>query len=68
MTRRRRSTRFTMWTSANASGSYRGWERALGSARWVAAETDTTVLVASDDSGETWDVSPDGSVAPHVVR
>lgn len=66
--RRPRSTGFTLWTSANTTGRYRGWEHAVGSARWLAAQTNGDVYLVSDDSGASWDVSPDGRVTPHVVR
>jgi hypothetical protein len=65
--RRRRSTGFTLWTSANTTGSYRGWERAVGSARSLAAKTNGDVYLVSDDSGASWDVSPGGRVSAHTV-
>jgi hypothetical protein len=65
--RRRRSSGFTLWTSTNATGSYRGWEHAVGSARWLAEQTSGPVYLVSDDSGASWDVAPEGGVTPHAV-
>jgi hypothetical protein len=64
--RRRRLGRFTLWTSANATGSYRGWEHAVGSARWLAAETNADVYLVSDDDGASWDVAPNGRISTHA--
>ena len=60
--RRRGSVRFTLWLGATTS-SYRSWERVIGAARWVAADTENGVRVGDDDSGQMWDISPAGGVA-----
>jgi|KBSSwiStaDraftv2_1062776.scaffolds.fasta_scaffold1253749_2 hypothetical protein len=65
---RPRRNGFTVWTGANASGSYRGWEHAVSSARWLASSTNDDVQLISDDSGASWDVSPDGRVTADAAR
>lgn len=60
----RRSDGFTLWTS-RGSGSYRTWGRAAGAARWTAEGSGMSVLLVNDESGQMWDVSPDGRVANH---
>jgi hypothetical protein len=60
--RRPRGVGFTLLTSASAIGRYRGWERAVGNARSLAARTDGNVSLISDDSGASWEVTPDGRV------
>jgi len=59
--RRRSSVRFTLWSATTSS--YRSWERVIGAARWVAADTENGVRVGDDDSGQMWDISPAGGVA-----
>jgi hypothetical protein len=58
----RRATRFRVWTS-QGSGSYRSRSRAIAAARWVASETHDTIAVASETTGQRWDVSPAGRVS-----
>ena len=62
--RPRRNSGYTLWTR-RGPGSYRSWERAVGAARWVAEESGMGVSMVNDDSGEIWDVSPDGRVSNH---
>ncbi len=62
---RRRSHGYTLWTSAG-SGSYRSWERAVGAARFAAEQSSTNVSMLDDDSGQMWEISPDGRVSKHV--
>jgi hypothetical protein len=49
--RRRSSIRFTFWSGATAS-SYRSWERVIGAARRIAADTNRGVRVGDDNSGQ----------------
>jgi hypothetical protein len=53
--------RFRVWTS-HGSGSYRSLSGAIAAARWVASETHDTIAVASETTGQRWDVSPTGRV------
>jgi hypothetical protein len=58
----RRAGRFRVWTS-HGSGSYGSLSRAIAAARWVASETRDTIAVASETTGQRWDVSPAGRVS-----
>ena len=58
---RRRRYGYSLFTHAGV-GSYRSWERAVGAARWVAEDTKVDVQMVNQDSGEMWNVSPDGGV------
>jgi hypothetical protein len=53
---------YTLRTS-RGTGSYRSWERAVGAARWTAEVTMADTSIVNDDSGEMWDVKPDGRVS-----
>lgn len=57
---------YTLRTS-RGTGSYRSWERAVGAARWTAEVTKADTSIVNDDSGETWDVKPDGRVSVHSI-
>ena len=62
-TKRRRSRRFTVRTSA-ATHSYPSWERAIGAARSFAVEHGISSSVTDDASGSRFDVAPDGCASP----
>ena len=62
--RPRRSKGYTLWTGSGL-GSYRSWERAVGAARFAAAQSSANVSMFDDDSGQMWDVEPDGRISKH---
>lgn len=60
---RRRSRRFTVRMST-ASTSYRSWERAVGAARSLAAESGAATSMTDEFSGSRFDVTTGGHVSP----
>ena len=60
---RRRSQRFTVRTGT-ADRSYASWERAIGAARSLAAESGIASSVTDDFSGTRVDVAADGCASP----
>ncbi len=62
--RPRRSNGYTL-RIGNGTDPYRSWERAVGAARFAADKSCSTVSMVDDDSGQVWDVSPDGLVSKH---
>ena len=50
------------------AGSYKSWERAVGAARLAAENTRANVRMVSEDSGEMWNISPDGRVRKDSAR
>ena len=59
----RRSRRFSVRTST-ATSSYRSWERAIGAARSLAAESGAATSMTDEFSGSRFDVTTDGHVSP----
>jgi hypothetical protein len=59
----RRSHRFTVRTGADAH-SYASWERAIGSARSLAATLGIASSVTDEGNGTRFDVAPDGCASP----
>jgi hypothetical protein len=59
----RRSRTFTVRTSTEAT-SYRSWERAIGAARSLAAQSGAATSMTDEFSGSRFDVTTGGHVSP----
>jgi hypothetical protein len=60
--RARRTGRFIVYTSTGM-GSYRSRSKAIAAAQWVAGKSGDSVAVASETTGQRWEVSPVGLVS-----
>jgi hypothetical protein len=43
--------------TARGRGSYRSYAKANSAARWVAQETEKTVTIVNEGTGQSWEVS-----------